>query len=159
MSWNKDDSEFTIFSHHLHKITFALNWSFLELAMPWNIFKRPLRKKPILESIDEDIELICTIFCQFDENWWIMANSLTDAWEGGNITKSDSNEQWNDGAFNGGADGFNDNSAGGGFEDNQGAGTSGGASGGCFNCGEGIYRLRSLTMSVTDNHDRRSHEG
>lgn len=115
-------------------------------SMPWNIFKKPLCKKPYLESIDEQTQLSCKIFCPFNEDWWIMANTFKDNW-GGNATTFDTTDEWNSGEANNsgnwngdsGANDLADSAPDTGFA--EGGTTGGGHSGGCFNCGEGKSHL------------------
>lgn len=80
-----------------------------------------------------------------------MANNWTANWEGGNVTTSVNNDQWNESGPTNGASGFEDASGTAGFGgENQDGGYSGGASGGCFNCGEGNSSCLLLTTNMTN---------
>lgn len=80
-----------------------------------------------------------------------MANTWKATWDGNTAPKFDTNDQWNEGGDANGATNFNENSGADGFgEGNEDAGFSGGASGGCFNCGEGIYHSLSIMISLID---------
>jgi len=148
------------------------------MGKDWDKWRKPppgqtpkLRQSPTLDPIDENLPSP-TFHDLHSLNWnhsWNIDTMLDNSWPSGdarNFTPTD--DQWNDSSTGGaaqwkqdGASGFNDAPPDDGFGDTgagnmNGEGPSGGASGACFNCGQGM--LTTLHCIVLTMVHRRSHE-